>query len=213
MFHVLRVLIADDHAVVRHGVREILRQQLKGVRFGEAQNAQEVLDQVSRGQWDVLILDIKMPGASGMDLLAEVKRLRPELPVLVLSMYSEQQFGKQALRAGAAGYLSKECGADELAGAVLKVSQGGKYISRGLAERLAFDVAEDVAGQPHQKLSSREYQTMCMIASGKTVSQIAEELSLSVKTVSTYRARALTKMGMKTNAELTRYAIENGLVE
>jgi two-component system invasion response regulator UvrY len=209
----IRVLIADDHPIVRQGLRQILSEIPDMVVAGEAVNGQQALDQVRAGGWDVLVLDITMPDRSGLDILKELKHQQPHLPVLVLSIHAEEQFAVRLLKAGASGYLTKENAPDELVKAIRKVVDGGKYISQSLAESLAFslDVASD--RPPHETLSDREFQVMQLMASGKTLTEIAEELSLSPKTVSTYRTRLLEKMNLKTNAEIVRYAIEKGLVE
>lgn len=209
----IKVLIADDHPIVRQGLRQILSEIPDMVVAGEAVNGQQALDQVRAGGWDVLVLDITMPDRSGLDILKELKHQQPQLPVLVLSIHAEEQFAVRLLKAGASGYLTKENAPDELVKAIRKVVDGGKYISQSLAESLAFslDVASD--RPPHETLSDREFQVMQLIASGKPLTEIAEELSLSAKTVSTYRTRLLEKMNLKTNAEIVRYAIENGLVE
>jgi two-component system invasion response regulator UvrY len=209
----MRVLIADDHAVFRRGLRETLAEAFSRVTFGEAKTAQETLEHVRRQNWDVVILDISMPGKSGLDILDELKRLRPRLPILFLSMHPEEQFARRALKAGAAGYLTKESVPEELKEAVRKAVAGGRYVSATLAEKLAVDLREGADTPLHELLSDREFQVLRMIASGKTVKEIAEELSLSVKTVSTYRARILEKSGMKTNAELIRYALQTQLVD
>jgi DNA-binding NarL/FixJ family response regulator len=180
--------------------------------FGEARNANEAFHRIAKEPWDVLVLDITMPGRSGLEVLQEIRRLRPKLPVLVLSMHPEDQFAVRMLKAGAAGYLTKESAGDELVGAIKKVLAGGRYVSPSLAEKMASYLDIDVQKAPHERLSDREFLTLRMIASGRTVSQIAKELSLSVKTVSTYRTRILEKMSMKTNAELTHYAIQKQLV-
>jgi two-component system invasion response regulator UvrY len=209
----IRVLIADDHPIVRQGLRQILSEIPDMVVAGEAVNGQEALDQVRAGGWDVLVLDITMPDRSGLDILRELRYQQPDLPVLVLSIHAEEQFAVRLLKAGASGYLTKENAPDELVKAIRKVVDGGKYISQSLAESLAFslDVASD---RPrHETLSDREFQVMQLMATGKTLTEIAEELSLSAKTVSTYRSRLLEKMNLKTNADIVRYAIENGLVE
>ncbi|HVM48138.1 MAG TPA: response regulator transcription factor [Candidatus Acidoferrum sp.] len=208
----MRILLADDHALVRQGLKLILADHFEHTQFGEARNANEALARVSKENWDVLVLDITMPGRSGLDVLQEVKRLRPKLPVLVLSMHPEDQFAVRMLKSGAAGYLTKESAGEELAGAIRKVIAGGRYVSPSLAERMASYLDMDVLKAPHERLSDREYLIFRMIASGKQVSQIARELSLSVKTISTYRARVLQKTDLKNNAELTRYAVEQGLV-
>jgi len=181
--------------------------------LGEASTAGEALDRVRRGEWDVVILDINLPDRNGLDLLRDLKREKPDLPVLILSVCSEDQFAVRALRSGAAGYLTKASAPAQLVDAVEKVAAGGRYISPAVAERLAVLVGSDREGMPHESLSEREYQVIRLLASGKTVSQIAADMNLSVKTISTYRARVLDKMGMRTNAELTYYAVRNGLVE
>ena len=209
----INVLIADDHPIVRQGLRQILSEIPDMVVAGEAVNGQETLDQVRAGNWDVLVLDITMPDRSGLDILKELKHQRPHLPVLVLSIHAEEQFAVRLLKAGASGYLTKENAPDELVKAIRKVVGGGKYISQNLAESLAFSLDEASDRPRHETLSDREFQVMQMMASGKTLAEIAEELSLSAKTVSTYRTRLLEKMKLKTNAEIIRYAIENGLIE
>jgi DNA-binding NarL/FixJ family response regulator len=210
---VIRLLVADDHAIVRRGLRQIVAEAPDLSVAGEAATADEVLARVEERSWDVVILDLSLPGGNGLDLLGEVKRRRPDLPVLILTVHSEEQYAVRALRAGAAGYLTKESAPEQLVEAVRKVVRGGKYVSPAVAERLAFTLGRDVDRPPHEALSDREYQVLRMVASGKTVSEIAEALSLSVKTVSTYRSRILEKMEMKTNAELTHYAIKNRLVD
>ena len=209
----IRVLIADDHPIVRQGLRQILSEIPDMVVAGEAVNGQETLDQVRAGGWDVLVLDITMPDRSGLDILKELKHQQPDLPVLVLSIHAEEQFAVRLLKAGASGYLTKENAPDELVKAIRKVVDGGKYISQSLAESLAFSLDVTSDRPRHETLSDREFQVMQLMASGKTLTEIAEELSLSAKTVSTYRSRLLEKMNLKTNAEIVRYAIENGLVE
>ena len=208
----MRILITEDHAVVRQGIRLILADHFKNAVFGEARNATEALARVWKDKWDVVVLDITMPGRSGLEVLKEIKRSRPRLPVLILSMHPEDQFAVRLLKAGAAGYLTKESAGDELVGAIKKVVAGGRYISPSLAERLASYLTTDVQKAPHERLSDREFLILRMIASGKQVSQIAREISLSVSTVSTYRARILQKMDLKNNAELTHYALQKELV-
>jgi len=198
--------------VVRQGLKLILQDHFKRAHFGEARNAQEAIDNVSRNGWDVVVLDINMPGRGGLETLKEIKRLKPKLPVLILSMNPEDQFAVRMLKAGAAGYLTKESAGNELVGAIEKVVNGGRYISPSLAERMASYLDMDVQKAPHERLSDREFLILRMIASGKTVSQIGRELSLSVKTISTYRTRLLQKMDLKNNAELTHYAMQKGLV-
>jgi two-component system invasion response regulator UvrY len=210
---VIRVLIADDHPVVRRGLIEILVHHLEDVVCGEAENARQVLAEVQRHSWDLLILDITMPGRSGYDILGDLKQLQPKLPILVLSMHPEDQYAKRALTAGARGYLKKESAPEELIQAVRKLLAGGRYVSPALAEQFARDLHESEDRPVHETLSPREFEILVMIGSGKTVSQIAEELHLSVTTVSTYRARVLEKMQMATTAELMRYAFHNHLVE
>lgn len=209
----MRILIADDHPVVRKGLKETLAEAFPRVTFGEARTAQEAMDRVGRENWDVVILDISMPGKSGLDILDDLHHMRPKLPILLLSMHPEGQFARRALRAGAAGYLTKESVPDELRDAVRRVHSGGRYVSASLAEKLAFDLRRKADVPAHELLSDREFQVLRMLASGKTVKQISDEISLSVKTVSTYRARILAKTGMKTTAELIRYAIQSGLVD
>jgi DNA-binding NarL/FixJ family response regulator len=209
----IKVLLADDHAIVRSGLKEILLRHMESVESGEAENAEQVLTQVREHPWDLLILDITMPGRSGLDILADLKQLRPELPVLVLSMLPEDQFGKRVLRAGAFGYLKKESAPEELIEAIRKVLSGGRYVSPALAEKIVLDLNDGANLPLHEGLSAREFEILVMLGSGKTVSQIAEELHLSVTTISTYRARILEKMNMSTTAELMRYAFRNHLVD
>jgi len=208
----LRILIADDHPVVRRGLRQIVADSRDMAVVDEATNGWEVLSKVRVSDYDVVLLDIAMPGMDGLDVLTQLKHEKPRLPVLMLSMYPEEQFAIRAFRAGASGYVTKESAPDELVGAIRKVSTGGKYVSSALAEKLALDLERGGKQPPHETLSDREYQVMSLIASGKTVTGIARELSLSVKTISTYRSRILEKMNLKNNAELTNYAIKNGLI-
>ena len=199
--------------MVRQGLKLILADHFRNAVFGEARNASEALNCIWKTKWDVVVLDVTMPGRSGLEVLKEIKRSRPKLPVLVLSMHPEDQFAVRMLKAGAAGYLTKESAGDELVGAIKKVTNGGRYVSPALAERMASYLAIDVQKAPHERLSDREFSILRMIASGKTVSQIAKELSLSVATISTYRARLLSKMDMKNSAEITHYAVQKGLVD
>ena len=210
---VIRVLIADDHAILRRGLIDILRREFKHAVCIEAENAQQTLAQVQGHDWDLVILDVSMPGRSGIDVLEDLKRLRPKLPVLVLSMHPEDQYAKRVLRAGAAGYLNKDSAPEELLKAVRKVLAGGRYVSPTLAEVLALDLGGRADDPRHEKLSVREFEVLRLIGSGKTNSQIAEVLHLSVSTVSTYRARILEKMSMTTTAELVSYAVHNRLVD
>ena len=207
-----RILIVDDHAVVRRGLKQILEGELAPVVFGEAKNAQEAMDRVLAEPWDVMVLDISLPGKNGLDLLREVKEHRPALPVLVLSMHPEDQYAVRVLRAGAVGYMTKESAPDELVEAIRKVKQGGRYIGPSLAERLAASLGSNTGQSLHEKLSDREYQVLRMLAQGKTVSMIGRELSLSVKTISTYRSRILVKTGMSNSAQLIAYATREQLV-
>jgi DNA-binding NarL/FixJ family response regulator len=208
----IKILIADDHPVVRRGLKQILAEERDLKAAGEAANAIELLEKVRREHWDVVLLDITMPGRGGLEVLKELRRDFPKLPVLVLSVHPEDQFGLRVLKSGAAGYLTKDSAPEELVKAVRKVCGGGKYVSPSLAEKLALHLEADSDKPPHEILSDREFQVMRLIAAGKSVSEIAKELSLSVKTISTYRTRILEKMNLKTNAELTRYAIERRLV-
>jgi len=209
----MRILIVDDHAVVRDGVKTIVAERYSEVVLGEASSASEALELARQQEWDAVILDISLGGRSGLEILKELKQLRPKLPVLILSMHSEAQYARRAFKAGAAGYLTKDSSRAELVRAINKVIEGGRYVSGALAEKLVFDIERGTGGPPHESLSDREFEVMCLIASGKTVTEISEVLSLSDKTISTYRARILEKMGMKTNAELTYYAIANKLVQ
>jgi two-component system, NarL family, invasion response regulator UvrY len=209
----IKVIIADDHPVVRRGLKQILAEEPDIAVVGEANNSQELFKQIANQSCDVVVLDITMPGRDGLEALKELRRERPKLPVLILSIHPEDQFGLRVLKAGAAGYMSKETAPDELVKAVRKVFAGGKYLSPTLAEKIAFDLDRDILKPPHETLSDREYVVMCLLASGKTVSEVSRELSLSVKTVSTHRSHILEKMKMKTNAELTHYAIKNRLVD
>lgn len=209
----IKILIADDHAIVRRGLKQILTETADMVVAGEAHNGQELLEKMRSDQWDVIVLDISMPGRGGLDILKQLKSERPKLPVLMLTIHPEDQYAVRVLRAGASGYLTKESAPDHLVEAIRKVARGGKYISPHLAERLAFNL-ESISERPlHEALSDREFQVLRLIASGKTVKEIGEELSLSVKTISTYRTRILEKMRMKNNAEMTHYAIQQKLVE
>jgi two-component system, NarL family, invasion response regulator UvrY len=209
---VIKVLIADDHAILRRGLKEILVRALDGVICGEAEDAQQALTEVQKQTWDLVILDISMPGRSGLDLLNDLQRAQPKVPVLVLSMHAEDQYGKRVLKAGAAGYMNKESAPEELIKAMQKVLAGGRYVSPALAEELAKALSQDAERPSHETLSSREFEILRMIASGKTVSQIAGELHLSATTVSTYRTRILGKLKLATSAELIRYALQNRLV-
>ena len=209
----MRILLADDHAMVRNGLQLILAAAFKEAKFGEAEDCQQALAAAIEHHWDLVILDVSMPGRGGLDVLKELKAQRPKTPVLVLSMHAERQFAVRALRAGAAGYLTKASAGAELLKAVEHILAGGRYVSAGLAEQLASELAPIGGGLLHERLSAREFEILRLIASGKTVKEIAVELALSGNTISTYRARILEKMKLRTNAELTHYAISNKLVE
>ena len=208
----LRILLADDHTVVRQGVKQILAEAFAQATFGEAQNARELLELVAQERWDIVVLDLSMPGGNGLEALKQIKHDHPQLPVLILSMYPEDQYAVRTIRAGAAGYLNKESAPEELVQAIRKVLHGGEYISASVADELVLHARNEDDQPLHKHLSDREYQVLCLIAAGKEVKEISSELSLSAKTISTYRARLLEKMNMKTNAELTHYAIQNALV-
>ncbi len=209
----IRILVADDHTVVREGVKQILSAQSDIVVEDEAEDGKETLEKVLRGSFDMVLLDISMPGRGGLEVLEDILKSKPKLPVLILSMHPEEQYAVRALRAGALGYLTKASAAHELIGAIRKVSRGGKYVTASLAEKLAVALDSKADKQLHDRLSTREYQVMLMLASGKSVSEIARELCLSVKTISTYRIRVMNKMGMKKNAELTFYAMNHRLID
>lgn len=208
----IRIFIADDHAVVREGLKHILSEMPDVLVAGEAGNGQEVLEKVGRKDYDLILLDIAMPGRDGLEILKDLKLQKPKLPVLILSMFPEEQYALRALKSGASGYLTKDSIPDELIKAVRKVLKGGKYVSSSFSEKLLFSFDNDVEKPIHETLSDREYQVLRMIGSGKTLHGIADELSLSVKTISTYRSRILEKMGMKNNAELTHYVIKHHIV-
>ena len=208
----IRILLVDDHAILRRGLRALLSDEFPDAAFGEASDAEQALQLIRKKVWDIAVFDITLPGKGGLDLLKEVKAARPRLPVLVLSAHPEDQFAVRALKAGAGGYMTKESAPEELAKAVHKILTGGRYVSPALAEKLALGVRKDFTVTPHETLSNREYDVMCRIASGKTATEIARELSLSVKTISTHRTRILSKLGVRNNAEIVKYAIQNQLV-
>jgi two-component system, NarL family, invasion response regulator UvrY len=208
----IKILIADDHPVVRQGLKQILAETRDIVVADEAASGQEVMKKVTKNDYDVILLDISMPGRNGLDILRELKSKRPKAAVLILSIYPEDQYAVRVLKLGAAGYLTKESVPEELINAIRKVAQGRKYISATLAEKLAVDLELNAEKPVHENLSDREYQVLCMISSGKRLKEIAEELSLSIKTISTYRTRILDKMKLRNNAELIRYALQNNLV-
>jgi two-component system invasion response regulator UvrY len=210
---VRRILVADDHAIVRKGLKETLEEELGDLQFGEAANNQQVIDQVGKKSWDLVILDINMEQRSGLEVLEEIRKTHPKLPVLILSMYPVEEFGVRALKLGAAGYVTKQSASDELVTAVRSVLAGGRYISAALADRLAANVQRGTESPSHQTLSTREYQVMLMIAQGMTLKEIAADLSISAKTVGTYHLRILTKMGLNNDIQITRYALLNKLVD
>jgi two-component system invasion response regulator UvrY len=209
----IRVFIADDHAIVREGLKQILAESRDIIVAGEAENGLDAIKLFRKSKCHVMLLDISMPDRSGIEVLKLVKKENPEIAVLMLSMHREDQYAIRSLKAGAAGYLTKQSAPRELVDAIRLVAAGQKYVSAALAQELAAQLGEDHAGAPHESLSDREYQTLTMIASGKTVTAIADELKLSVKTISEYRARLLVKMKLKNSAELTHYAIKNQLIE
>lgn len=209
----IRIIVADDHPIVRAGLREIIARERDMSIAAEAQTSQEVFEALARHHADVLILDVMMPGRGGMEVVKLLRQERPDLPVLMLSVFPEDQLAVRALRAGAAGYLTKDSATGELVGAIRKVVGGGRYVSPLVAEKLARELSGHAGQAPHDKLSDREYQILRMIVKGRTVSDIAEELALSVKTISTYRTRMMEKLNVKTTADLVRYALAERLVE
>ncbi len=209
----IRILIADDHALVREGLNKILKSETDMHVVCEAQNATQVFELLKQHKVDIVLLDISMPGISGLDALKDLKNIYPQLPVLILSMHPEDRFAVRALKAGAAGYITKESAVGELVNAIRKIAAGGKYVSPALAEKLADQLGAPTTQLAHETLSDREYQVMRMIALGKKVSEIAHELTLSISTVNTYRARVLEKMQLQSNVELTRYAMEHKLID
>lgn len=207
----MRILCVDDHAIFRHGVKQILLQHDRQARIGEAGTAEAALRLARESRWDVVILDLSLPDRSGFQLLSDLKREQPDLPVLVLSMHGEDEYAIRALRNGASGYVTKESAPDELVAAIQKVTRGGRYMTPALAEKLAFALASPSTQAPHHALSERELEVLQLIGAGKSLKEIAAILSLSVKSVGTYRARLLEKMTMSTNADLIRYVVENNL--
>ena len=208
----IRVLIADDHTVVRRGLKQILLEGFPTAQIEEVPDAEELIKRVMQAEWDVVISDLSMPGRSGLEALQQIKQLQPKLPVLILSIHPEEQYAIRVLKAGASGYLSKDSAPDELGNAVQRVLLGKKYITDTIAEKLASVLDQDSNKSPHEYLSDREFSVLKMLAAGKSVSEIAESLFLSVTTVSTYRSRIMTKMNMKSNADLTLYAVEHKLL-
>jgi DNA-binding NarL/FixJ family response regulator len=209
----IRIVIADDHEIVRAGLKQIISDDEDMEVLGESNNGENLIELVKKNDYDVVLLDLKMQGISGIDVIKHIKLIKPDLPIIVLSMHAEDQYAVRTIKAGASGYLTKETAAENLVTAVRRVVGGGKYISPTLAETLADSIAGGGGDLPHEKLADREFQVMCMIASGKTVTEIGAELFLSVKTISTYRQRILEKMNMKNNSELTHYAIKNNLLD
>ena len=209
----LKVLLCDDHGITRCGVKQVLEKEFPRVQFGEADDAAQALALFTRESWSLVLLDINLPGPSGLELLDEMKTLKPRVPILMLSGLSEREFGWRALRSGAAGYLAKTCIVTELKDAVGKVLAGGKYISSVTAEELATRLAREESEAPHQDLSVREFQVLRLIAAGKAMKEIAAELALNAKTASTYRARLCSKLRITSDAEITRYALQHGLID
>src|SRR5215510_12483619 len=210
----MRILLVDDHEVVREGVKKIFDEHPKlAVEFGEASNPAQAVQMARAHDWDVVVLDLSLGDRSGLEVIKELKKIRPRLPILILSMHSEEQYARRAFKAGAAGYITKDSPRDELFQAIQKVVNRGRYVSPALAEKLVVDLGRAESLSPQETLSDREFQVLRLIASGKTVGEVAKLLCLSDKTISTYRARILEKMHMKTNAELTHYAIQNKLVD
>jgi two-component system, NarL family, invasion response regulator UvrY len=206
------ILIADDHALVRQGVKQIVSSHFPAANVGEAGSARDLLDQIQTTRWDTLILDIALPDRNGLDVLVDIKKMTPALPVLVLSVYPEDQLAIRLLKMGASGYLCKQSAPDDLAVALTKIANGGRYISPPLAERLAMDVNGRLEQQPHEALSDREYQTLCMLAGGKTTMEISQDLLLAPSTVSTYRTRVLRKLRLRKRSELVQYALHHHLI-
>jgi DNA-binding NarL/FixJ family response regulator len=208
----LKILIADDHAVVRKGLKQILVEEYPSAKIGEVADAESLLAEVVKDEWNIVICDMNMPGRSGLDALTQIKQLAPQLPVLIMSMYPEDQYALRVLKAGASGYLGKDNIHDDIIRAVQTVQLGKKFITSSVAEKLANALGDDNTMQPHEILSDREFDVFKLLAAGKAVSDIASQLSLSATTVSTYRSRIMEKMSMRTNAELTRYALEKKLI-
>lgn len=208
----LKVFIADDHLLIREGLKKILSGEKEFTVVGEAGDPEEIIDFINENDVDILILDLNMPGRSGLDVLKHVKRIKPELKVLILSMYPEDQFGERTIKAGASGYITKESASEELMKALKKIAKGGNYISPAFAEKLLFKKKHMPGDKPHELLSDRELQIMILLAKGKTQVEISNELALSSSTINTYRSRILEKLNLKSNAEIIRYAIQNKLV-
>lgn len=209
----MRVLVADDHPLVRRGLRDLLLDHFPAAEIVEAGDAREALEAIAGGSWQLALVDISLPGRGGLDLLRDIKQLEPGLPILVVSAYNEEEFALRSLKLGAAGYVSKQSAPDVLVGAVMKVLSGGRYVSAAVAEKLAQAAAEGWSITPHENLSLREMQVLQLIARGRSIKEIAGELALSEKTIATYRSRISVKLGLATNVELTRYALQHGLAE
>lgn len=209
----IKILIADDHAIVREGLKQIVAEEKDMMVAGEAENSQQIRELLQKEKWSIVILDINMPGKNGLEILKDIKQLYPDLPVLILSMYSEEQYGIRAIKAGASGYLKKVSAPEELVTAIRKIVSGRKYITEKLAEKLAESLDGAKSVLPHEKLSDREFEILCSIAQGKSAEEVADDLSISVNTFYTYRNRILEKMSMKSNVELTQYAISNKLID
>lgn len=213
MNEIIKILIADDHAIVREGLKQIVAEEKGLIVGGEAENAAALMDLLEKEEWSIVVLDINMPGKSGLEALKEIKQFYPELPVLILSMFGEDQYGLRAIKAGASGYLKKVSAPTELVIAIKKIVSGGKYINQSLAEKLAEQFGNSKKEHQHEKLSDREYQIMCNIAIGKSAEEISNDLSISINTFYSHRNRILEKMGMKSNVELTKYAFSHRLIE
>ncbi len=209
----IKILIADDHPVVREGLKQIISKAEDMTVQGEALNGNETIEMIKTGEWDVVVLDIAMPGRDGLDVLKEIRAAKPKLPVLILSVHPEEQIAVRTLKLGASGYMNKEAAPKELVNAIRKVYSGSKYVSSNLAEKIVSSLDSNVSDDPNQILSDREFQVMRMIASGKNVNEIADELFISVKTVRTYRERILQKLKLKNDVEIARYALKNRLLE
>lgn len=209
----MKILIVDDHILIRHGIEALLREQFKSLEIGEAKDAKEGFAAVMNEDWDLVLADIGMPGRSGLDLVEDIKRAKPDLPILVISGHAEKDYAFRTLKLGAAGYVSKQSAADILVTAVKRVLEGKRYVSQDLAEQLAGAISRDGGADSHEMLSNRELEVLRLIASGQTIKEISAALALSEKTVATYRARIADKMGLSSNVELTRYAMRHGLVE
>ena len=208
----MKFLIADDHAIVRKGLAQLLREEFSDAEIHEASNSNEIIEKAKGGIWDIILMDISMPGRNGLETLKQIRDMGVKAPVLVISMHPEEQYAVRVIKAGASGFLNKDSATDELIAAVHKVLLGKKYISATLAEKLAEGIDSSSQKPAHELLSDRELQVLQLIASGKTVGEIADEISLSVNTISTYRARILEKLSLNNNAELTRYALDNAIV-